>query len=388
MKEWKQRIVIFLAFVMLVLSISACGTNNSNKETNNVGENASSQSTEQLSLDDDEGKNVNEESDKRKIVDVVGDEVEIPTEVNTVINLVPFGCQIMIGLGLGDYLIGINEETIETPWLEVMYPEVKNIQTYAYEPDAEAILAANPDIVFCADQETAQEFRDKGITAITIMYYSIDDFKKDIQLFGEILGGNAKEKCTNYLGYFDAAVSDVDEHLKDNITERETLYYINGTSDRGFYKTAGAGSTNDAVAQLAYAELATNSIIESPETKVDAEAILAVNPENVIIGGAWQHVLYDELFASDEWSHIKAIESGNVFKVPMSMAAWNRYSIEIALMIPWTASMIYPEYYEFNAIDETIDFYKQFSGYELTEQQAEYMIKGLTPDGEKEISSR
>ena len=113
-----------------------------------------------------------------------------------------------------------------------------------------------------------------------------------------------------------------------------------------------------------------------------------MNPENVIIGGAWQHVLYDELFASDEWSHIKAIESGNVFKVPMSMAPWNRYSIEIALMVPWIASMIYPEYYEFDVIDETIDFYKQFSGYELTEQQAEYMIKGLTPDGEKEISSR
>ena len=327
-------------------------------------------------------------SGTKTIVDIVGDEVEVPTEVHSVVNLVPFGCQIMVGLGLGDYLTGINEETIETPWIEVMYPKINEIPTYPYEPDAEAILAANPDIVFCADQETAQEFRNKGITAITIMYYSVEDFKKDIELIGDILGGSARAKCSNYLDYFDATVADVEEALKDSLPAKETLYYINGNSDKGFYKTAGAGSTNDAVAELSYAEFATRGIIESPETTVDAEAILAANPENIIIGGRWQHVLYDELFSSEEWSQIAAIKDKHVFKVPMGMAAWNRYSIEIALMIPWTASVIYPEYYSFDAVQETIAFYKEFSGIELTEEQASYIIEGLTPNGEKEIASR
>ncbi len=363
MKRMKQLVACILACLMVFAMLSACSAN-----TQSAQDSAATK--------------------PRTIVDIAGDEVEIPAEVKTAVNLVPFGCQIMIGLNLGEYLIGINEETIETPWLEVMYPKVKDIPTFGYEPDVEAVLAVNPDIVFCADQETAQQFRSKGLPAITIMYYSIDDFKNVIGLIGEIFGGDAKIKCQDYLEYFDSVVTDVNNKLKDVVETRETLYYINGTSDRGFYKTAGAGSTNDAVAQLSYAEFATNPIIQSPETKVDAEAILAQNPENVIIGGRWQHVLYDELMAAPEWENIDAIKEEHVFKVPMSMTAWNRYSIEIALMVPWTASVIYPEFYVFDAVHETIDFYKRFTGVELTEEQATFIIEGLTPDGEKEIASR
>ena len=361
MKNMKQFIASILVCVLALSSLSACGSTPTTTEP--------------------------APAETRTIVDIAGDEVEIPTQVTRVVNLVPFGCQIMIGLGLGEYLVGINEETIESPWMEVMYPEIKNIPTFGYEPDAEAVLAAKPDIVFCADQETATEFRNKGIPAATIMYYSVDDFKKVVKLFGEVLGDEAAQRCTAYLEYFDAAVSDVDSHLSATVSQRETMYYINGTSDRGFYKTAGAGSTNDA-AQLSYAELATNPILQSPETKVDAEAILAENPENIIIGGRWQHVLYDELMAAPEWSSISAVQNGHVFKVPIGMTAWNRYSIEIALMVPWTASVLYPEYYEFDAVHETIDFYKMFTGYELSEEQATYIIEGLTPDGDKEIASR
>ena len=72
----------------------------------------------------------------------------------------------------------------------------------------------------------------------------------------------------------------------------------------------------------------------------------------------------------------------------MGLSAWNRYSLETALLIPWTTAVVYPELYEFDAVAETIEFYKTFMGYELSEEQAEYMIAGLTPDGEKEIASR
>ncbi len=363
MKNLKRIIACFLACVITMSALTACSSKSASTPRTGPAE-------------------------MRTIVDIAGDEVKIPSQVKTVVNLVPFGCQIMIGLGLGDYLVGINEETIESPWMELMYPEIKNIPTYGYEPDAEAVLAARPDIVFCADQETATELRNKGVPAITIMYYSVDDFKNVVTLIGQILGGKAEEKCNLYLTYFNSVVSDVDSHLSSTVVERETLYYINGTSDRGFYKTAGAGSTNDAVAQLSYADFATNPILQSPETKVDAEAILAQDPENIIIGGRWQHVLYEELMVAPEWSSISAIRNGQVYKVPIGMTAWNRYSIEIALMIPWTASILYPEYYEFNAVQETIDFYKMFTDFELTEEQATHIIEGLTPDGEKEIANR
>ncbi len=324
----------------------------------------------------------------RIITDLAGDEVEIPVKIERVVNLCGFGSQIMIALGLDEYLIGISDETIESPWITEMYPEIADIPTYSYETSAETLLAINPDVVMCDDREICRELRSKGVPAVTIMYYSIDDFKKDIELLGEILGDDAKEKCDKYLVYLDEKIMEVDEALKDVVTDRKSMYYINGTADRGLYKTNGAGSTNEAVAKLAYVDFATSDLLKSPESKVDAEAILAKNPETIIIGGRYQHVLYEEIYEATEWSNVEAIKKQQVYKVPIGLAAWNRYSIELALMIPWMASVIYPEYYEFDAVNETIEFYRMFTGYELTEQQAEYIIGGLMTNGEKEIPSR
>ena len=329
-----------------------------------------------------------EDTDTRTVVDITGAEVEIPAKVDEVINLNPFGCQIMIGLGLEDYLVGISPDTFETAWLEEMSPQAKEIPTYSDETAAEALLAAKPDVVFSQDPDVTEDLRSKGISCITLGYLTLDDYKFNINLIGEILGGSAKEKTDLYLDYLNGKIKEIGSALSENITEQETLYYINANGDKGFYKTSGAGSTTDYCAQLCEITLATASLIDFPESKVDAEALLATNPKNVIIGGRYQHVIYDELFAADEWQQISAIQNDNVFKIPMGFAAWDRYSLETALLIPWMASVVYPEYYEFDAVNEIIEFYKTFMGYELSVEQAEYMIAGLTPSGEKEIASR
>ena len=122
----------------------------------------------------------NKKEETRTVVDITGVEIEIPLEVDEVVNLFPFGCQLMVGLDLSDYLVGISDATFETPWLEIMCPEAKNIKTYSDEVSAEAILAVNPDVVFCSDPEQAEDFRSKGINAITFMYLTVDEDRKSV----------------------------------------------------------------------------------------------------------------------------------------------------------------------------------------------------------------
>ena len=352
---FRRTISLVLVLLVLLFSFSGCAKGTAKKET-------------------------------RTVVDIVGAEIEIPAKVEKVINLNPFACQIMIGLGLDKYLAGISEDTFETEWIALMCPNAKNLPTYTDETAAETLLAANPDVVFSQDPDVAEALRSKGVPCVTFAYLTIDDFKYNMNMIGQILGNDAKKKCDLYNDYLDSKIADVKDTLSGKIAKKETVHYINANSNKGFYKTAGAGSTTDYCAQLSFAELATAPLIEFPESKVDAEALLATNPENVIIGGRYQHVIYDDIFKSDEWKHISAVENGNVFTIPMGLSAWNRYSLETALLIPWTASVVYPEYYEFDGVKEIIEFYKTFMGYELTEEQAEYMIAGLTPDGEEEIT--
>ena len=321
----------------------------------------------------------------RTIIDSSGDEVKIPVEVNTVINLSAYGSQVMVGLGLGDYLIGAHNETVESLWIVEMYPRIEEISIYEDETSAEVLLAANADVVFVEDAEYARTLRAKGVPAVNFSYYTIDEMKQTIAMLGEILGDDVAEKCTQYIEYLDANIALVAESLEGTLPQKETLYYINGVSNKGLYKTTGNGSTNCACAELSYTIFATASLIESPANRVDSEAILAVNPENIIIGGVYQHVLYDELLATPEWSNNSAVQNGHVFKVPMGISAWNRYGLEIALMIPWTSAVVYPEYFEYDVHQATKDFYSTFAGYELSDLQIQYILEGLTPSGEKEI---
>ncbi len=140
----KRKICALLLVLAILVSVTGCGAENTKVET-------------------------------RTVVDITGAEVEIPAKVEKVINLNPFGCQIMLGLGLGDYLVGISQDTFETEWLEVMCPESKNIPTYSDETAAETLLAANADLVFSQDPDVAEDLRSKGVPCVTFGYLTLDD---------------------------------------------------------------------------------------------------------------------------------------------------------------------------------------------------------------------
>ena len=327
-------------------------------------------------------------SGTRTIVDCAGDTVEVPEKVETVINLVAYGCQAMAALNLGDYLVGINDDnTIESQWIVEMYPRITEIEAYDVETSAEILLKSGADVVIVENPAQAKELRAKGVTAVTFTYFTMDEVRYAYRMLGELLGGEAQVKCNAYVDYLDNNIARVADAMEGQLERRETLYYINGVSNKGLYKTTGKGSTNWAEAELSYTDYATSGLIDTSTSYVDAEAILAVNPENIIIGGRWQHVLYDTLMASPEWESNTAVVNGHVFKVPMGISAWNRYGIEIALMIPWTTWVVYPEIFDFDPVQETKDFYQQFTGYSLSDEQVNYILNGLTPQGEKEIAN-
>lgn len=320
----------------------------------------------------------------KTIIDCAGDEVTIPANPKRVINTVIYGGHIMIALGFGDCLIGVNEEIAETPWLAELYPEIDQITKYEESVNAEVLLSAKPDIVIVENRNDAIELRSKGINAVVFNYYSITEFKYAINFLGELL--NETEKTTSYIHYFNDKIEFVKSSLEGKIEKKESLYYINGLSNKGLYKTTGHGSTNSELAALSYVEFATDSLIESPQNYVDSEAIIKKNPENIIIGGKYEHLLYRKLYKTPEWNNVTAVKNGCVFTVPMGIAAWNRYGAEMALMIPWTANVVYPEYVSFDAINEIQYFYKTFMNCEVTIEQAQYMIEGLMPNGEKEVN--
>ena len=57
------------------------------------------------------------------------------------------------------------------------------------------------------------------------------------------------------------------------------------------------------------------------------------------------------------------------------------------MMIPWVASQAYPELFTYDLPKEIKDFYQTFSGYTLSDDEVNYIVNGLKPDGTLEIEN-
>ena len=63
----------------------------------------------------------------RDFTDSMGVTIQLPKKATRIVSMANYCGQIIIGLGFGDSIIGMTEETIETAWLETMYPNYQNI---------------------------------------------------------------------------------------------------------------------------------------------------------------------------------------------------------------------------------------------------------------------
>lgn len=382
-KEKITRIVSLFLLIAMIGSLAACGSKNAQDALSSEPvSNADAGST--TSADTTPAPT---ESGELTITDMAGDSITLPGRADTVACTWPSGTQLLITLGISDVLVAVPADSKEQPWATYMAPEILDLPDCGNDESAESLLNLGADILLTTESDVARELRTKGIMAITVNYYSVEEMRQAIQLLGSILPSEYETQCSAYLDYLDDQIERVESVLAGTVTERKTLYYINGNNNKGLYKTAGADTMNEAWANYAYTDFVTSPLLASNETNVDAEAVLATDPEYIVIGGRYQDVLRNELLSTSEWSNIRAVANGNVLTAPLGISPFDRFGAEFAMMIPWLANQVYPDLFEYDSVTEIKNFYKAFSRYDMTEQEAEYIVQGLMPDGTREIGS-
>lgn len=327
------------------------------------------------------------ESESADIIvqDMAGDTVTLNSRADEIICTWPSGTQLMITLGMDDLLVGVPEDTKELAWAMHIAPEIKNVRSCSNEESVESLLQIGADLVITTEADVARDLRSKGVNAITLKYYSVEEMRQAITLLGSVIPETYSEKCEGYLKYLDDQIKRVESALDGKIDKKLLLYYIHGNNNKGLYKTAGGDTMNEAWAEYAYTDFATSDLLTASETEVDAEAILNKNPDMIVIGGRYQRILKEELMNSDEWSNVNACVNNRVYLAPLGVSPFDRFGAEFAMMIPWVASKAYPELFSYNIEEEVKNFYQTFSNYTLTDDEVGYIVDGLNPDGTLEI---
>lgn len=366
--------VLILGIISLFV-LSACGNDSTDGGSLPDGDNKPSTQDTQ-------------ENATKTITDMNGTEIEVPAEVNSVINLFPSNNQIMILLGATDKQIAYSSklQASSFKWMQIINPDILEKPAVGLEGSvtAEELLLYSPDLVITPSQKDAEAYREAGLTTAMMLFNDIEGLKHTITNIAEALGGNAPERAKNYLTYLDGNIQLIQERLA-NVKEEDKpiVYYLDGQSGSTAFLTSGSDTFQEEWITIAGGKLATKDLFVGMSKEITPEQLLTLNPEYILVGGLNQAVANEALLNDPSLSGLQAIQNGNVYRIPQGTFQWDRFSSEVALQILWTAKTLYPDLFEdIDMKEETINFYKEYLDYELSSEYADAILAGKSsPDG-------
>lgn len=331
------------------------------------------------------------------VTDMSGDTVTITGEIKRIVNLWPAGTSSFFVMGAGDLIVGlaVNNPGTMNSWTQLFYPDCVNIPALGgITPAIENLINLEPDLVIIhpttAASGLAQQIRDVGIPAININFSDYESMIKAYTVLGEVLGGKYQEKLNHWCSAVESKLSGirkVTSGLAEN--DRPVVYYIAGQTD-SVTTTMAAGSIISDWIESAGGNNAAE-VMKLSSGEVTPEAIWDLNPDVIICAGVYQHINKNVLESTDGWKDLKALSNERLYTNPYGCFNWDRFGLESQLQIHYALMCIQPEIAWVNGInrkamiEEIRDFYSIYTGYELTQTQAEYMLDGLRPDGSAEF---
>lgn len=238
------------------------------------------------------------------VTDGVGNTVRLTAPPASIASLDAAHTEILYAIGAAPEVKAV-DKTSDCPAAAASLPKVD-----AFNPSVEAITALHPDLVilgFVYQSDIASALRSAGLTVLTLTSPSdINGVYHQIELMG---------KVTGHQGDADTLVTNMSHEVEDIGTQvsgkaAPTVYHeVDNT-----YYSAGPGSfIDDLYNTLGAKNVAATSGEAYPQ--LSAEAIIAANPDVIILADEDSGESAVTVAARPGWSAIKAVASHRVYTV-------------------------------------------------------------------------
>lgn len=313
----------------------------------------------------------------RVVTDVWNREVEIPSEVSSIICLGSMAPRFAAYLEVVDMMVGAEDVDIEKMSVRYDYSPVYHEQLKALPSVgpgggsgenngyAEAIILLQPDVIIAGFNEDACEElqAQTGIPVVSIRYRTkgfIDEgFHRSMRVFAEVVG--AQERCEEVLSYVDACKADLNDRTKDVPDGDKPKAYTGAVTFNGrhgfaftyvnFPAFTAVNALNVADAMLeartgeAAAEAAASgkAYIGSDGFEVDLEQIIAWDPDIIFLDPGNMDLVNDE-YANNPgfFDSLRAIQEGQVYTMPSTNAAGPNVTY-LLINAYYAGTVLYPE---------------------------------------------
>lgn len=279
-----------------------------------------------------------EETADNTITDREGNDITIPSEINTIISAAPSITEILTGLGLGDKIIAAD---IYSADVEGMNAELCTLDFYNL--NTEELIALAPDVIIIngisqtGSDDPYKSLKDAGVNVVYIpSATSIEGIKLDIDFLAAYTG--TTEKGAELIGSINNAVADVASRAAD-LTEKKKVYME--ISAAPYMYTCGNGTYLNEIISLVGAE----NIYAGEEGWLSnsEETVIAADPDVILSTVSYDGYDFNEIKTRPGWEGIKAVANNQVFLVDAN--ATSRPSQYVVDGIYEIARAVYPELY-------------------------------------------
>lgn len=320
--------------------------------------------------------------DYKIIIDMCDNKVEVPVDPTRIACMHCVSPEKIMTLGKGSSISLMAEQS---PWAYKLFPEIKNAKNNkGITPELMRDMKID-FVLYTPGMTKGEQYSSAGLK--TVCAFSAEkrpmnldeymgNFKRQITLFGKLLGADAKAKAENYNNYFDKKVKQIlAVTSKIDNKDRPSVYYGGLHSD--MLNSQGKGSVmhwNTEVSGGNYLPKALND----NHTKATIRQVLSWDPDIILLSGYVDSS--DIVTKNPAWASLKAVKNRRVYRLPRGVYTWDHASSEGVLLMIYMAKIFHPYLFkDWNMIEEMKVFYSEIYGKTITDTDAERILQNLPP---------
>lgn len=277
---------------------------------------------------------------EREITDREGTKVSIPNKIDKIISTAPSNTEVIVDLGLGDKLVAVDKYSSDVPGIS------KDLTKIDFSnPDAEAIIGLNPDIIIASghnktgsSEDPFKLVKEAGIPVVYIpSSESIKGIYEDIEFIANIL--NVENKGNELVNDMKSKIDEI-ASIGKNITDKKSVYFEISPAPSLF--TFGQGTFLNEMIEI----IGAKNIFADEKGWISpsAESVIDKNPDIIFTNVDYTENPIKEIETRDGFENISAVKNNVVYQIDKNSSS--RPSQNIILALSQMAESIYPDKYE------------------------------------------
>ncbi len=306
------------------------------------------------------------------VVDDAGHTVQVPAHPQRIADGWFAHHALMLTLGAGGRIVATVNHADRQPWMFKVQPSLNRAQAVTGNAfNVESLLADKVDLVFTSTGDRqALAYQQAGIAVVRMGFNDLPGLEHSLDITAQALDSDtARQRAQAYNSWLDGQVADLHRRTAD-LTEAQRPRVLHIASLTPL-KVDGADTLIDTWITLAGGRNAATGLKGNLQG-VDAEQVLAWHPDVIVLAADAGDLRQVPLFAQ--------LQGVKVLRNPAGVFPWDRYGTEVGLQLAWAGQQLHPQRFgDVDMVRQTMDFYRRFFDYELTEGQAHRILAGEAP---------